>query len=83
MKITQKHRTEGVGWQTLSTNGVSEQVQSVLVFGDNTVLRQESRIQEVKRFFPQGWIKVRMAKYGWNQSQGSQAHSSLHCQSRK
>ncbi|MDD5064082.1 MAG: FIST C-terminal domain-containing protein [Phycisphaerae bacterium] len=56
MKIIQKHWTEGTGWQTLSANGVSEQVQLVLVFGDNTVLRQESRLQEIKQFFPQGRI---------------------------
>ncbi len=56
MKITQKHWTEEAGWQTLSANGFSDQVQLVLVFGDNTILTQESRLQEVRQFFPQGRI---------------------------
>ena len=56
MKVTQKHWAEGIGWQTLSGNGVNDQVQLVLVFGDNTVLRQESRLHEVGQFFPQGRI---------------------------
>ncbi|MBN2181149.1 MAG: FIST C-terminal domain-containing protein [Sedimentisphaerales bacterium] len=56
MKVIQKHWTEEMGWQTLSGNGVSDQVQLVLVFGDNTVLRQESRLQEVKQFFPKSRI---------------------------
>ena len=56
MKITQKHWTEGAGWKTLPANEAAEQAQLVFVFGDNAVLRQESRLQEIRQFFPQGRI---------------------------
>jgi hypothetical protein len=56
MNIAQKHWTEEKGWQALSGNGVSDQVQLVLVFGDNSILKQESRLQEIRQFFPQGRI---------------------------
>ena len=56
MKIQQKHWTEEGGWQSLSENGISDQVQLVFVFGENTILKQESRLQEIKQFFPQGRI---------------------------
>ena len=56
MKIEQKHWTEKTGWQDLSANGVGEQVQLVLVFGENSVLKDETRLHEIKQFFPQGRI---------------------------
>lgn len=56
MKITQKHWTEGAGWKTLPANEAAEKAQLVFVFGDNTVLRQESRLQEIRQFFTQGRI---------------------------
>ena len=56
MKIQQKHWTEEGGWQSLSENGISDQVQLVFVFGENTILKQESRLQEIKQFFPKGRI---------------------------
>jgi hypothetical protein len=56
MKVTQKHWTDRMGWQTLSGDGISDQVQLVLVFGENAVLKNEARIQEIRQFFPNGRI---------------------------
>lgn len=53
MKITQKHWTEGSGWETLFNNGADEHAQLVFVFGDSNLLRRQELIQEIKQFFPQ------------------------------
>ena len=56
MKMIQKHWSENHGWQYLSENGVSDQVQLVLAFGETSVLRQTARLDEIRRSFPQARI---------------------------
>ncbi len=52
MKIAQKQWTEKSGWQSFSSNGMSDQAQLVLAFGEIDILRQASRLDEVKQAFP-------------------------------
>lgn len=56
MKVTQKHWTEKTGWQSFSGDGIDDQVQLVLVFGENAVLKDETLLREIRQFFPKGRI---------------------------
>jgi hypothetical protein len=56
MKIEQNHWTEKNGWYTPSMNGISDKAQLVLVFGDNSLLKQEEYLQQIRQFFPNGRI---------------------------
>ncbi|MGE5296886.1 MAG: FIST signal transduction protein, partial [Solirubrobacterales bacterium] len=54
--IAQKHWTENTGWQAVSTNGFSGEVQLALVFGDIGILRQDPSLREVRQLFPKARI---------------------------
>lgn len=56
MKVMQKYWSPSHGWQHLSENGVSDQAQLVLAFGGTSVLRQASRLDEIKAFFPHAHV---------------------------
>lgn len=56
MKIAQKHWTEQTGWKAVSPNGVSDRTQLALVFGGVDTLKNQARIEEIHRLFPNARI---------------------------
>ncbi len=56
MKIVQRHWTQHTGWQSISTNGVSHELQLALVFGDLDILKRRECIEEIRTAFPKARI---------------------------
>lgn len=43
MRIAQKHWARNTGWKSVSSNGISTEVQLALLFGDLNILKQDPR----------------------------------------
>jgi len=56
MKIEQKKWTEKNGWSGSSADGIKDSAQLVFVFGDRGILKNGSRLNEIKNFYPKAHI---------------------------
>ena len=56
MKTTQKQWIESTGWRSISSNGISEKAQVVLLFGDGKLLNDNNRLNEVRQYYPKAHI---------------------------
>lgn len=56
MKIEQKKWTSQNGWQEVSSRGLADLAQLVLVFGGRAVLKDAARFNEIKAFYPKAHI---------------------------
>ena len=51
MKTTQKQWIESNGWNSISSNGISEKAQVVFLFGERNLLNDKNRIGEIRNFY--------------------------------
>lgn len=56
MKTTGQQWLESTGWRSISSNGISEKAQLVLLFGAGKFLKDKNRLNEVRRHYPAAHI---------------------------